>query len=71
VIKELFQQCLLVGHQVWHFGSTLFSSNSNLFVIDDLNVLLRVDNFNVAMCNCPYMVDLIVCIMAINVRHYM
>jgi hypothetical protein len=71
VIEELFEQGLLVGHRVWHFGSMLFSSNSNFFVINDLNVLLGVDNFNVAMCNCPYMADLVVRIKAINVRHYM
>jgi hypothetical protein len=31
VTEELFEQGLLVGHRVWHFGSMLFSSNSNLF----------------------------------------
>jgi hypothetical protein len=69
--RGAIEQGLLVGHQVWHFGSMLFSSNSNLFVIDNLNILLGVDNFNVAMCNCPYMADLVECIRAINVRHYM
>jgi len=71
VTEEIFEWGFLVGHWVWHFGSVLFSSNLNLFVIDDLNVLLGVDNFNVTTCNCPYMADLVVRIRAINVRHYM